>query len=834
MARFPLYPSRHGALCACLCLGAWLGCGPAGAGVLGDLVPAQGLPSGFEAHFFDVPLAVRVDLDGRYLGDAMVVLSRDDRVQLLEFTDVRESREPATVRRRWQARLNAGRPLGDCRQDCPDKLKAIHYSLVNSQLSLLTENAEQQGEAPRYHTLPEDGSYGLLLRNQLNLVDGGNGTTGRYALQGQGSLGAWSTLAQAQVDRSSGYRQGTRHRLDQLYAERVIDDRFYRLGYFTPDGQGLTRQPRLYGNSPQTTLGVMLGSSDSLLIDAGQPSTTPIYVTPNRPGIVELYRNGVLINSQSVQPGLQTLDTRVLPSGIYEVEVRLIEDGEQTARTQEFVYKPSTWRNLDNRWRYNLYLGQRSTLLSNWDDDRDAGLSAGVLTNYLLHPTAVLGLSAQQVEQTQQYGASLDWDIRERLKFYGSLYQTSGQGSGYDLQLIHDQDLGSWVASFSRSRVLVGRGRRGSYHDQGDVTQASLSWNRRLSNRSTATLRLAHSSGASAGLGIDLGWAFYGKLLGSDANWRVSLFDRPGTLSTANARDRGVNLSVSMSLGAPGQRIGATFGSRTSRDGGRDQNAALTYQQKVELGALRTVSGTASFDRYGMGLASNLQFHNQHLYGDAFAQRSSYSGRFSGGFNLQSLVAVGGGAVALSGQIIPQDAGLIVDVDTDLPDLELRAYDSQGASTRLRPGRNVVPVSAYKAGNVEFDFAGQDDPVAVIQPSTVDYHLNRGAVAFEQVRILRTLTVLGRLVDEQGQGMPGVAVINHASRSVTEADGYFAVQMSQASPSLEVRQGSRSLCQFELDLARYTLERQTVLAGDLTCAQSPLLSTRGSYAPGKG
>nr|WP_314490762.1 TcfC E-set like domain-containing protein [uncultured Pseudomonas sp.] len=832
MARLSLYRSRHGALRAGLCLGAWLSFSPASAGVLGDLVPAQGLPSGFEAHFFEVPLAVRVDLDGRYLGDAMVVLSRDDRVQLLEFTDVRDSQEPAAVRRRWLERLGAGRPLGDCRQDCPEKLKAIHYSLVNSQLSLLTENAEQQGEAPRYHALPEDGSYGLLLRNQLNLVDGGNGTTGRYALQGQGSLGDWSTLAQAQVDRGSEYRQGTRHRLDQLYAERVVDDRFYRLGYFTPDAQGLTRQPKLYGNSPQTTLGVMLGSSDSLLIDAGQPSTTPIYVTPNRPGIVELYRNGVLINSQSVQPGLQTLDTRVLPPGIYEIEVRLIEDGQETSRTQEFVYKPSTWRNLDSRWRYNLYLGQRSTLLSNWDDDQDARLSAGVLTNYLLHPTAVLGLSAQLVDQAQQYGTSLDWDIRERLKLYASLYQTSGQGSGYDLQLIHDHELGSLVASYSRSRVLTERGRRASSFERGDVTQASLSWNQRLSNRSTATLRLAHSSGASAGLGIDLGWAFYGKLLGSDANWRVSLFDRPGTLSTGDTRDRGVNLSLSMSLGEPGRRIGATLGSRTSRDGGRDQNAALTYQQKVELGALHTVSGTASFDRYGTGLAGNLQFHNQYLYGDAFAQRSSYSDQFSGGFNLQSLVAVGGGAMALSGQIIPQDAGLIVDVDTDLPDLELRAYDTQGPSTRLRPGRNLVPVSAYKAGNVQFDFTGDDDPVAVIQPTTVDYHLNRGAVGFKQVRVLRTVTVLGRLVDAQGKGLAGVSVINHASRSISEADGWFTVQMSQSAPSLEVRQRDRSLCQLNLDLERYTREQQTVLAGDLTCVPGPLLSAQGTVAPG--
>ncbi len=831
MVKFSLHLSLRGWIAACLCLGSLAASGQASGSILGSI--AQGLPSEFEAHFFDVPLAVRVDIDGRYLGDAMVVLSRDERVQLLEFTDIRDSQEPPALRTRWQERLADGRPLGDCRTDCPEGLKAIHYSLVNSQLSLLTSNVEQQGDGPRYYALPAQGSYGLLLRNQLNLVGGAQGTTGRYAVQGQGSVGDWTALADAQVDRGSDQVQGTRHRLEQLYGERVIDDHFYRLGYFTPGAQGLTRQPRLYGSSPDSTLGVMFGSSDSLLVDNGQPSSTPIYVTPNRPGLVEIYRNGVLINSQAVQPGLQTLDTRVLPSGIYEVEVRLLEDGQETSRTQEFVYKPSNWRNLDARWRYNVYLGQQKSLLSNWEDEQDGGLSAGVLTNYLLDPGVVLGLSAQHVDRTMQYGTSLDWDIDDRLKLYGNVYQTDGKGNGYDLQLIRNHTKGSLVLSHSRSRVLSSRSVRQDLSSQDDVLQTSLSLNHRVSNRSTATVRLAHSSGAASGLGIDLGWAFYGKVLGSDANWRLSLFDRPGSLSTGQARNRGVNLSLSMSLGEPGRRVGVNLGSRTSRDGGRDQNASLTYQQDVDIGAIRTVSGTATFDRYGMGLAGNAQFHNQYLYGDAYAQTSSYNDQLSAGLNMYSLVALGSGQMALSGQFMPPEAGLIVDVQTDLPELRLRADDLQGGSTPLRPGRNVIPVAAYKAGNVQVDFADAADPGAVIQPSSIDYHLNRGGVEYRELRVLRTVTVLGRLVDAQGNALSGVSVINHASRSVSEPGGYFAVQMSQSAPSLEIRRGKQALCLLELDLDKYRHEDTVVLAGDLSCSRDQLAQVGQSSKGGE-
>ena len=794
----------------------WAGLSHGAGSALG---PVKGLPREFEAHFFDVPLAVRVDLDGRYLGDAMVVLSRDQRVQLLAFTETFDSREPESLRRLWRDRLVDGRPLGDCQADCPEGLRAIHYSLANSQLSLLTDRAESVATAERFHRLPEQGSHGLLLRNQLNLVNDGVATSGRYALQGQGSVGQWTALADGQLDRGSDSREGTRYRVDQLYGERLVEDHFYRLGYFTPSAQGLSRQPRLMGASPDTTLGLMFGSSDSLLIDNAAPSATPIHVTPNRPAVAEIYRNGVLINSQPVQPGLQTLDTKVLPGGIYEVEVRLVEDGHVSSRSQAFVYKPGNWRSTDAPWRYNLYAGRQSSQLSNWQGTHDDSLAAGVLANYLLHPRAIVGLSAQRLDDAMQYGTSLDWDVRDRFKLYGNLFQAQGHGSGYDLQLIHAYERGSLVASHSRSWLTR------TYQDRPDgaptrpfqarQTQSALSLSHRLDPRNTASVRLSHSSGSDAGTGIDLGWAYYGRLLGSDANWRLSLFDRPGNSGTGDARSRGVNLSLSMSLGSGGRRLSASIGSRTSRDGGRDLNTSLGYQQDVDIGPLRSVGATLSADRYGAGLGADTQFENQAMRGDAYLLRSSYNGEFTGGLNLESLVAVGAGKAAMSGQYMTHQAALIVDVDTDIEDLKLRADDALGVD--LHPGRNIIPVTAYKAGHVQFDFEGHAATAAVIQPSSLDYHLNRGGIDYRQVRVLRTGTVLGRLLDGQGQPLRGAQVINHASRSVSEADGFFAVEMSEATPTLEIRQRGQPLCLLRLDLDGLPREGAVLLAGDQAC-----------------
>lgn len=293
------------------------------------LAQAKGLPAEFEEHFFDVPLSVRVELDQQLMGEAMIVLTRDDRVSLLEFTDVGDSRFSATERDVWAAYLKPGVPLGACVGQCPEQMLAVHYNLENSQLSIVTERAERDIEAKQYYDQPESGSSGLILRNQLNLNGGQDQDLGgRFGLEASASLGNWSQAFNLQLSRIGDPDNTLYHAVHELYTQRELQGSFLRLGYFTPNSEGLTRQLRTFGNSPDTAVGVMFGSSDSLAINNPKPSVYPLYVTANRQASVEIYRDGLLINTQSVAAGLQTLDTRPLPGGIYEVEVRLIEDGQ--------------------------------------------------------------------------------------------------------------------------------------------------------------------------------------------------------------------------------------------------------------------------------------------------------------------------------------------------------------------------------------------------------------------------------------------------------------------------------------------------------------------------
>jgi len=796
------------------------------------LAQAKGLPSEFEEHFFDVPLAVRVELDRQFLGEAMVVLTRDDRITLVDFADVGDSTIKASERDTWSNYLKQGVALGGCQAKCPEQLLAVHYSLENSLVSILTENAERDDQAQRYYTLPEGGSTGLIVRNQLNLNGGQNQDLGgRYGLEASSSLGSWTQAINMQLSRLGGMDNTLYHSVNELFTQRELEGSFLRLGLFTPSSEGLTRQPRTFGTTPDTALGVMYGSSDSLAINNPKPAVYPIYVTANRQGSVEIYRDGLLINTQAMPAGLQTLDTRPLPGGIYEVEVRLIEDGQITSSTQELVYKPSNWRNHDERWRYNLFAGRESKVLSNWDEQDDGDMTAGAAFNYLLHPRVILGLSGRQVGDALQYGTSVDWAVVNNTSLYANVYQTENYGTGLDVQGLYSYGSGSIVASHNRSWLDTTRlydtlpdGTRVRQRNVfvGQTSNSSLSVNHRLTSKSSVNARVSHSEGNTEGTGIDLGWTQRTQLFGSDANWRLSVFDRPGSFSSGDDRNRGIDLSVNIALGGPGEQISGSIGTRTAREGGRDNNASITYRKDLQDHLLQSVSATAITDTYGVGLNAMANMQSDLVNGDGFIQRSSFNNDLTGGLNLDSTIAVGARKMVITSQYHRDGAGMIIDVESDIDGIVLRADDLSGGSAVLRPGRNFVPLTAYKSSSVSFDFEGNHVPAASIQPARSSYHLHKGGVEYRKITVSKSVTVLGRLVDPQGKPLKGHHIINHASRGVSEVDGFFSMEMNASSPTLEVRFGNQLLCQFRLDPNNARSENDVLMIGDLRCTAETL------------
>lgn len=816
---------------------------PAALENLALLEQAGNLPDDFRDHFFDVPLVVRVERDGRYLGDARAVLSRENTLSLLEFTDSDDSGEPSAERGRWLRVLATPRPLGACRQACDAGLVRLHYSLESSLLSIVTHGGDRPASESRHLALPEGGSRGLILRNQLNAYAGeGRNAAGRYALDVQGSLGHWTLAGNYQIDRSGYPEDGLRQSMQSLYAQREFGDTFLRAGYFLPDFQGVNRQPRAPGSSGRTTLGVMAGSSDSLVVDSRAPSLYPVFVTANREGTVEVRREGSLILTQPVQPGIQALDTRRLPGGIYEIELRVIEDGREASRETAVVHKPANWSDPGRRWRYSAFAGVQNSLLDSDDHPGSGNVAAGAVINYLAHARAVVGLSAQHLDGADAFAGLLDWQISDSANLFANAY--SGEHRhGVDLQGLMRYRHGTVIISHNRiwqerrrpwddGRAPLPPGPQRRETRSGWLQTSAISLNHRISDSSHVAARVSHNRGVSNGAGLDLSLSRRQSLFGSDATWRASVFDRPASASSGMQRNRGVDFTLNIALGDDGRRYNGSLGSRTATDGGRTLYAGAGVQQGFADGLLRSAAGQVTVDGDGLGLSGSALLEHPALRGDVNAQRSSLHGLLSGGVNLDSTMAIGGGRLAIVGraQGLSGDTGMIVDVTSELPTVELRAHDSRGGSYVLQPGRNFLPVAAYRAGALQIDFHGRSAPAATIQPATLEYHLNKGGVAYGRVDVLNTFTVMGHLKNADGLPLAGAHVINHAGRSVVEADGFFALEMSVRAPRLEVRHPTVNDCSFELDGTTTRPEGDTWLAGILQCPPSTLISAQPAAA----
>lgn len=781
---------------------------------------AEDMPEEFREHFLNTPLSARIVLDGKLLGDAMIVLTENEQAKIVQFTDPGDSTYSESERQRWLKAFSSPVPLGQCKDRCPEGVLAVDYNLSDAKLAVITTGSAK-GSADRWFSLPEKGSTGLILNNQLSV----NGTRQQTTLGWKGgaeaATGKWSTVSQYQVDRSGGVNPETRHAVTSLYSQREFQQHFVRGGLFTPDSQGLLHQPYTRGGGASTLVGVMAGSSDTLLKDVGFASLYPVYVTANREGVAEVYRDGSLINAQPVVPGMQVLDTTVLPAGIYEVEVRILEDGRETSRITETINKPARWRNTEQRLRYNLFAGEQRTLLNSDSYVATSGVAAGASLNYLVHPRATVGMAFQKTGKETQAGSSLDFQLSDTLQFYGNVWNSSVTGNGFDTQAIFTHDKGNVALGHSRSWTRPTTSRHAS--DAASVqaehnSTVSATW--RLDSTNNVNARISHHSKGS-GPGLDIGYSSRTTVAGTAINWRLSGFDRPYQESSS-LRNRGVSLSLSFPLGSENRSGNVSVGSRTDTSGARDLYASASLsQQWGENSVIRETSGTVTADRYGAGVSTYNRFDTTVAEGSFWGQRSSIDGQLSGGLNTGSTLAFGKGKATMTKQSAHhQGGGMIVDVISDDESAELVAMHQSGSS-KLKPGRNFIPVDAWKPGNVQLGFPGTEAPALKIEPEYLDYHHIRGGVSTHEIRVMKTVTVIGRLVDPAGEPIGGAQVINHAGRTVTESDGLFTLELHEKNPVITVEHASGAQCEIRLNPGNQK-QGDMVFAGNLLCSDITL------------
>ncbi|KFD82717.1 TcfC E-set like domain-containing protein [Vibrio cholerae] len=92
-------------------------------------------------------------------------------------------------------------------------------------------------------------------------------------------------------------------------------------------------------SSSKDVFGFAYGTSEDTKLKVSRSSDIDVVVLVPSNGRIESYRDGILINTQFLSQGVQTLDTRSFPEGIYEVELKIYQDQQLFSTQKSYIYK---------------------------------------------------------------------------------------------------------------------------------------------------------------------------------------------------------------------------------------------------------------------------------------------------------------------------------------------------------------------------------------------------------------------------------------------------------------------------------------------------------------
>lgn len=360
----------------------------------------RGLPDDFRRYFYESEIIVRVYLNDAPLFDAAISLKNNGNVRLL--WTINESQDiDQDVRALWSGILQQGVSLGKCKASCPSGLMNVEYRLDSSVLKLYTSQYETDQVRSAFISMPADVPSGLIMYNDVSAT--GTSSAHSWGINSSliSSFAGWSQRISFQSSGMDGRYHYSNSSLYELFSQKELPGSFIRLGLFSPDSD--TSNVQTSGFGYDTVAGAMWGTSDALLVSTDSVSAWPVYVTGRNQSIAEVWRDGRLIYTQQLQSGVQALDTRQLPSGIYDVIIKIIENGQYVDTQRAQIYKPQGWNNPDSRWRINLWGGQRRLFSTGSHRIRENNpFALGGALDVLAQPWIILGFSGAMAGEEYQ------------------------------------------------------------------------------------------------------------------------------------------------------------------------------------------------------------------------------------------------------------------------------------------------------------------------------------------------------------------------------------------------------------------------------------------------
>ena len=741
----------------------------------------RGLPGDFKRYFYDSEIVTQIYLNDTLLFDAAISLKESGGIQLIRVLD-----EPGDINPElsslWEGILREGVSVGECTVSCPSGLLATEYRLDNSVLKLYTSQYETKKTASAFISVPENAPGGLIMTNDVTAS--GTSASNSWGITSSltASFSGWSQKASFQSSGTGGRYHYSNSSLYELYSQKELQGSFLRLGLFSPSND--TGNVQTSGFGYDTVTGAMWGTSDALLANTDSVSAWPVYITGRNQSIAEVWRDGRLIYTQQLQQGIQALDTRQLPGGIYDISIKIIVNGQTVETQQAQIYKPQGWGNPDKRLRINLWGGQRTTLATGGTEGaQEHPFSLGGGVDILAHPRAILGFSGAMTGKERQVRSRANITLSQNDTLVAQYTVGNNDYSSRQNTDIHyyRNISGRGSASlFWSSTISDVYGHRTRSRQMGSTWGSSLSL--RLPWSTSLILNGQKMDTAwRKGFGADISLTTLATLSGRDMNLRLSAYDRPGF--NHNNRDRGLSVGVSFSL-YPSARHAV------SAETGMNQNqgySSLNYQwQPGDDGYIRTLGGGVSYSPDSTVISGNGTIDTPYISGDVYAQHDTRGSTNTAGGNLSQVLLLGGGEIASANgnSSRSMESALIIDVESDDKDARIIASGDMAENT-LSVGRNIIPTELWKKSNVQFSAGGGDN--ITVFPERQSVQMNRGSVKYVKLKAVKSFSLVGMLKDNRGQVLKNRYVSSDVSGGMVNAEGVLTLDSGINNGRLNIR-----------------------------------------------
>ncbi|MEQ5621982.1 TcfC E-set like domain-containing protein [Providencia rettgeri] len=728
------------------------------------------IPSEFKQYFYNSEIISQVYLNDTPLFDAVFTLHENGQIHLLRILDEDAGIKPQ-VKSEWADILRSGISLGTCESSCPAGLVSAEYRLDNSALKLFTSHYEIEQVKSDYLYLPSTLPNGVIMHNNLSAVSVPSAKTWNFTSSIVSSYLGWTQKISLQTYGSSQTNQTQETNIYALYTQKELEGHFVRFGVFSPDSDKGNVETN--GFSTGSVAGAMWGTSNALLINNESVSASPIYVTSANQATAEVWLDNRLIYSQQLQPGMQALDTRRLPSGVYDITINILENGKIVDTQTAQVYKPLGWRNPNQKWRVNFWGGQKRDLVISRKNttENDNVFIGGGAVDYLLTPRVILGSSLLMTAAKYQLNARSTVTLSSDDSFFAQYTLTdddSRKNSSVDLRYYRTLSPGNSLNVFWR------RTSYDSYRSTDSSQQVGNAWGvsvfTQLPWASSLTLNGQYMKNPSReGVGIDAALTTKAILAHRDVNFRVSAYDRPGF--NQKNREQGVTFGVSLSLMPSAKHT-------LSVDAGiNDSNSysSVNYQwQPHDEGTLRWLGAGISQSSGNTLMNGNGALESRALSGDVYVQHYVQGKSTTAGVNLSQTLLLGDGKLAASSgeRGLGMDSAFIVDLESDDPDMQIVASDSV-SETKLFQGRNVIPADVWKNESIQFYSMGTHN--GKVFPEHESVQMNRGSVKYLKLKAVKTTVLVGMLQDKRGQMLKHRQVTSDISSGVINAEGVLTL-----------------------------------------------------------